>query len=110
MALTSALLDLFTRGQALLAGALVPVVIIAMLSLWQGRSSGCRLRWHGGNWYYLRRGGAHWQFVDVHGLILPFLVQLFISDGSRRWSCFIFHDSLDEETLKTLRRLLLLQR
>lgn len=109
-ALLYALYLLFVRGQALLATVLLPVVIFALISLWRGRSTGCRLSCYGGNWYYATRGGAHRQTVNVQGLVLPFLVQLFISDGARRWSYFIFHDSLDEDALKSLRRLLLLQR
>ena len=110
VAIALALVLLAVKGHALLAAALLPPALWALASLWLGRPTGSRLRWHNGQWHYRRHGEEHLQSVSIHGLLLPFLVQLSISDGGRRWSCLLFHDSLEDEELRALRRLLRLQR
>jgi len=110
LAVALALMLLALKGYAMLVAVLVLPALSALASLWLGRSAGCRLRWHSGQWHYCRRGGDYMQSVSIQGLLLPFLVQLSIDDGCRRWSCLLFHDSLEEEELRGLRRLLRLQR
>jgi len=110
VAVALALILLAVKGYALLVAVLLLPVLAALASLWLGRSAGCRLHWHKGQWQYCRRGGEHLQLVSIHGLLLPFLVQLSINDGARQWSCLLFHDSLEDEELRALRRLLRLQR
>ena len=106
LAVTLALMLLALKGYALLVAALVLPALSALASLWLGRSAGCRLRWHSGQWLYCRRGSDAMQSVSIEGLLLPFLTQLSINDGSRRWSCLLFHDSLEDKELRGLRRLL----
>lgn len=110
LAIALALALLAVKGHALPAAILLLPALCALASLWLGRLAGSRLRWYNGQWYYCRHAGEHLQSVSIHGLLLPFLVHLSISDGARQWSCLLFHDSLEDEELRALRRLLRLQR
>ena len=105
-----ALVLLVFKGYALIGSVLLLPALSSLAGIWFGRSAGCRFLWHNGQWHYCRRGGDYMQSVSIQGLLLPFLVQLSIDDGCRRWSCLLFHDSLEEEELRGLRRLLRLQR
>lgn len=111
-ALCIALLGLFQQGYPLLTLLLSPVMLLALVSLWRDRPAGCRLYWKHGQWSVARRRAEALQPAEVNGVLLPFLVLLRITPGSRdrRWAWLLFHDSLGDEDVRALRRVLLAHR